>query len=128
LRREDVRDLALPHAPGQRSERTVGRGVAIADCDGESRQCDAEFGCDDVHDAVADLADIEHGNAVLRRAFAQCDDERVLQLLWIRVARVGRDRVIGGGKGQLRMCDLRPRFASVVNAWPLKSGTTWRSM
>ena len=53
---EHVLDLARADAEGERAERAVGRGVAVAAHDGHARLGEALLGADDVHDALAGVA------------------------------------------------------------------------
>ena len=56
LRGEHVLDLARADAEGQRAERAVGRGVAVAAHDRHARLGEALLGADDVHDALVGVA------------------------------------------------------------------------
>ena len=55
LRREHVLDLGGADAVGQRAERAVRRGVAVAANERHARQREALLGADDVADALADV-------------------------------------------------------------------------
>ena len=73
LRREHVLDLGRPDAEGERAERTVRRGVAVAADDRQARLREAELRPDHVDDALAPAA---------RRV------ERDAELLAVRAQRV----------------------------------------
>jgi hypothetical protein len=53
LRRQHMLDLGGADAEGQRAERAMGRGVAVAADDGGAGQREALLGADDVDDALA---------------------------------------------------------------------------
>ena len=70
---EDHFDLRRPHAERHGAQRPVRRGVAVAADDGHARLGEAQFGTDDVHDALpgvahAEMLDAEPG-AVGRQRF-----------------------------------------------------------
>ena len=62
---QHVLDLAGADAEGQRTERAVGRGVAVAADDGHARLGPALLGPDDVDDALVGVAHREAGDAEL---------------------------------------------------------------
>ena len=68
---EDVLDLARADAEGERAERAVGRGVAVAAHDRHAGQRAALLGPDDVDDALAGVAHREVRDAELGRVLAQ---------------------------------------------------------
>ena len=133
LRREHVAHLRGADAEGDRAERAVRRGVAVAARDRHARLRQAELGADHVHDALALAAEAEERDAVL----AAVALERRHHLLGQRVEerpRAGRGRhdVIDGREGALGERDARARGArsmskacGLVTSWmrwsPMKS-------
>ena len=65
---EHVRRLAGADAPGERPQPAVRAGVAVGAHDQHPGLGDAELGADDVDDALAGLADVEHLDAGRRAA------------------------------------------------------------
>src|SRR5206468_869679 len=65
LRGEYVFHFAGPDAEGERAERAVRAGVAIAADDGETGLREAEFRPDHVDDALSSVVNIVEGNAEL---------------------------------------------------------------
>ena len=65
LGRHHVLDLGGADAEGQRAERAMGRGVAVAADDGRAGQGEAQLRADDVDDALAHVEDREVGHAEL---------------------------------------------------------------
>ena len=63
LRGQHMLDLAGADAESQRAERAVGRGMAVAADDGGARQSETLLRPNDVHDALADIVDLEIGHA-----------------------------------------------------------------
>ncbi len=66
---EDVLDLAGADAEGQRAERAVGAGVAVAADDRHAGLGDAELRADDVDDALAGVAHGVQADAELARSW-----------------------------------------------------------
>ena len=71
LGRQNVLDLAGADAEGQRPERAVGRGVAVAAHDRHARQGAALLGSDDVDDSLPGIAHREVDDAELLGVLAQ---------------------------------------------------------
>ena len=65
LGRQDVLDLAGADAEGQRAERAVGAGVAVAADDGHARLGQAQFRADDVDDALPPGVEVVERDAEL---------------------------------------------------------------
>ena len=70
LRRQDVLYLAGADAEGERPERPVRRGVAVAANDGGAGKGEPLFGADDVDDALAQIGDGEIGDAEFGAIFS----------------------------------------------------------
>ena len=89
LRGQHVFDFAGADAEGQRAERAVRGGVAVAADDGLSRLRDAEFGADDVHDALIAAEHIEETDAGFRQLRSRASN-------WPRASasRIGRSRFL----------------------------------
>ena len=98
---EHVLDLAGADAEGERAERAVGGGVAVAAHDRHARQGAALLGADDVHDALAGIAHREVGDAELGGVLAQH-----LDLAWPRSGRRSAGRCARSGR-------CGPRWRSV---------------
>jgi len=71
LGREHVLDLGRADTERERGERAVGRRVRIATDDGHAGQTPALLGTGDVHDALANVADVMMGDAVARAVLGQ---------------------------------------------------------
>ena len=130
LRGQHVFDFAGADAEGQRPESAVRGGVAVAADDGHARLRDAEFGADDVDDALLRVVQIVNANAEflqLLRSVSICCLEigsaigrrrSVVGTLWSGVA------TVNSGRRTLRPASRRPS-----NAWALvTSWTRCRSM
>ena len=63
LRRQHMRQLARSDAEGERAQPAMGAGMAVAADDQAARQAQAQFGPDDMNDALAGLVDIEQPDA-----------------------------------------------------------------
>src|SRR5262249_46112678 len=98
---QDVGELAATDPPGQCPQRADGAAVAVAAAQGEPGQRDPELGRDHMHDAVARLADLQHGYAEIARLFAQVGDERVGEPARVVARRIGGDRMIGHREHEL---------------------------
>lgn len=72
LRGQNVFDLGCADAVGQRAERTVGRGVAIAAHNGHARQGPALFGADDMHDPLPHVGHRVIVDAEILGVFIKC--------------------------------------------------------
>ena len=103
LRGQDVQQLALPDAPGQGAERSVGACMAVADGHGQAWQDQALLRSDHMDDAMTGFTDFEVAHAMTLRVFSQRDDMRIEALQRIMATRIGGHRVIRGREGQLRM-------------------------
>ena len=106
---EDVLDLARADAEGERSERAVRRGVAVAADDRHARLGDAQLGADDVHDALVLAAEREERHAELLAVGLERLDLDAAELVLDAVGghrAVGRDVVVGGGERAVRAADL----------------------
>ena len=87
-------DFGSTDAVGERAERAVGRGVAVAAHDRGARQGEALLGPDDVHDALAAVELVEILDAELARVLGERDDlHRALGIL-VRLAAVGGRNVV----------------------------------
>ena len=76
LRGQHVLDLAGADAEGERAERAVRGGVAVAADDRHARLGQAQLGTDDVHDALLGRAEVEQADAELAAVAAQHFDLR----------------------------------------------------
>src|SRR5579872_2444954 len=98
LRRQHVLDFGGADAKGQRAERAVRRGVAVAANDGHARLGHALFGADDVDDALADVVDA----VILDAEFLDVAFERfdlLARFRFLDAARtVGRRHVVVGDR------------------------------
>ena len=95
LGRQHVADFRAADAEGERAERPVGAGVAVAAHDGHARPARAELGTDDVHDPAPRVAHAEQLDPKFRRV--------VLELPNLPGGRVHLDRyvaenLVGGGR------------------------------
>ena len=128
---QHVLDLARADAEGERPERAVRGGVAVAADDGHARQRAALLGPDDVDDALAGVAhrvvrDAELGGVLAqhldlagrdrdRRSAGRC---RAVGTLWSSVA------TVSSGRRTRRPVSRSPSNAcGLVTSW-----TRWRSM
>ncbi len=75
LRGQHVLDLRRADAPRQRAERAERGRVAVAAHQRTAGKRDPELGGDDVHDALARIADVEERDAVVGAVAAQEPDE-----------------------------------------------------
>ena len=128
---EDVLDLAGADAEGQRAERAVGGGVAVAAHDRHARLGEALLGADDVDDALVRVAHRVEGDAELGAVGGQhlhllgrdgvgdrLVDARWSGTLWSMVATVRSGRRT-----------VRPASRSPSKAWgEVTSWTRCRSM
>ena len=68
---QHVLDFGGANAEGQRAERAMGAGVAVAAYDGHARLGQSEFRTDDVHDALVGRIHVEQRNAEIFAIFLQ---------------------------------------------------------
>ena len=112
---EHVLDLAGADAEGQRAERAVGGGVAVAAHDGHAGQRAALLGGDDVDDALAGVAHREVGDAELGGVLAQHLDLAGRDRVGDRLVDVGRgDVVVLGGDREVGAADRAAGEAQAV--------------
>jgi hypothetical protein len=101
LRGEHVLDLARADPEGQRAERAVRGGVAVATDDRHARLRDAQLGADDVDDALALGAQrVERDGELLAVSLERLDLDAAELVLdeRDRGRAVGRHVVVGGGQ------------------------------
>jgi hypothetical protein len=97
---EHVLDLRGADAEGQRAERAVRRGVAVAADDGHARQGQALLRADHVHDAAAGVVHVEIGHAEIGDVLLERLDLDARFLIHAALAdRRGRRVVVGDGDG-----------------------------
>ena len=112
---EHVLDLAGADAEGQRAERAVGGGVAVAADDGHARLGQALLGADDVDDALAGVAHRVLGDAELGAVGPQHLDLLARDRIGDRLVDVGgRDVVVLGGDGEVGAADRAAGQAEAV--------------
>ncbi len=109
LRGEHVLDFAGADAEGERAERAVRGGVAVAANDRQSRLRDAEFRADDMHDALIAAVHVEQIHA----GFPAVARERLELAGGVGIqdrqhAVLGGDRVVHHREGQLRPAHFAP--------------------
>ena len=108
-------DAGGPNASCPRSERAVGRGMAVAADDGHARQGEAEFRADDVDDALVGRVHIEQGNAKLAAIFLQRFDLfRRYRVGDGQAARSGRDVMVDGRDRAQRLAETASIDAQTV--------------
>ena len=109
LRGQDVLDFAGADAEGQCAERAVRGGMAVAANDGQAGLRDAQFGPDDVDDALVAAGHVEQGNAVPGAVLGQGFNLQPRILVEHgQVAVLGGYRMVHDGKGQVGPADLTP--------------------
>jgi hypothetical protein len=112
---QHVLDLAGADAEGQRAERAMGRGVAVAADDGRARLGEAELRADDVHDALVAVAHRGEPDAELGGVLAQRLDLGAADRVGDRREDVQRrDVVVLGGHRQVGTADLAAGRAQAV--------------
>ena len=109
LRREHVADLRGPDPEGDRAERAVSGGVAVAARDGHPGLGEAELRPDHVHDALRAAAQVEQRNP----RFPGVPLERREHVLRHPIAErpplvAGRDDVVDGRDGAIGIPHLQP--------------------
>ncbi len=117
LRGEHVREFAGADAPGERAERAVGAGMAVAADQQRAGQREAEFGPDDVHDALAVLADVVDLDARLLALDAEGIDHLVGPGRSAAPgAGHGRDHVVHRADGEARAARADAAFLQLLLA------------
>ncbi len=94
LRGEHVLDLARADAEGQRAERAVGRGVAVAADDGHAWLRVSLLGADNVDDALPRVMDVVKLDAELATVIPQGFDLLLRDEINNRQAAIGRRHVV----------------------------------
>ncbi len=112
LRGEHVLDLAGADAEGERAERAVGGGMAVAAHDGHAGLGEAQLGSDDVHDTLFGRAEVEQAHAELAAVAAHHFNLRRRIGVGDRLGTVGgRHVVILGAEGAVERAHLAPAVA-----------------
>ena len=112
LGREDHLDLARADPEGERPERAVGGGVAVAAHDRHARLGQAELRPDDVDDALVRAAEAVERDPELGAVRGELLDLGGRHLVEDRqVAGVGRDRVVGRGDRLVRAAHAEAALA-----------------
>ncbi len=107
LGRQHMLDLGGADAEGQRSQRAVRRGVAVAAHDGHAGLAQPLLRPDDVDDALIDAVDREIGHAELDDiALQRVDLQLRFRLVDAGGAVAGRDVVVGDGDRRVRPAHL----------------------
>ena len=115
LRHQNVRHLGRADAEGVSAEGAVGRGVAVAADDEQAGQCEALFRADDVHDALARIAQAEKADAIFGSVGLEIGDHRRDRRIGNRaVAGVRRNVVIGDAEGESRLGHRPPAFLQLA--------------
>ena len=110
LGRQHMLDFGGADAEGQRAERAMGGGVAVAADDGGAGQGPALFRPDDVHDALADIVHGEIFDAEIAGVLLQGLDLRAaFRIGDALVAVLGGHIVVGHRQGQFRAAHLAAR-------------------
>ncbi len=112
LRGEHVLDLGNPDAEGERAERAVGRGVAVAAHHQRAGEDEPQLRPDDVHHALPPVAHRINVDALLGAVFLDVGDHppRVVVLVGDAVrARRGRHHVVRDADGEIGPINLAPR-------------------
>ena len=106
---ERMHQLRGADAKSERTHAAMGAGVAVAADQRRAGQGERQLRADDVHDAVAILAEVEQADAVLGRGGAHVADQRLAgRKGLLGAARCCRDGVVGRAVDQPR---LRRRIA-----------------
>ncbi len=118
LRGEDVLHFAGADAEGQRAERAVRGGVAVAADDGHAGLRDAQLRPDDVHDALMFTAQTVQVNAEVGAVFFEEFDLLAAHLVGkiearelIAVERQRGDRMIDSAHGSIGAADFQAACA-----------------
>ena len=115
LGRQHVLDLGGADAEGERAERAVRRGVAVAAHDRRAGQGEALLGADDVDDALADVLDVEQGDAEVPAVLLQGLDLDARGLVGDALGAVGGRHVVVGHRE--RRIDAAHRAAALAQAF-----------
>src|SRR5713101_4619230 len=108
-------DFAGADAKGERSERAVGAGMAVAADDGHARACQAQLGPDDVDDALLVRVDVEKLNLTISTVGAQNIDLFSGDRVSNRQGAIGRrDVVIDGCESQVGPAHAAVRRAQTI--------------
>ena len=105
LRRQHMRQLARPDAERQRAQPAMGAGVAVAADDQAAGKAEAEFGSDDMDDALPGLVDIEHLDAAGRGLDPQRRQQFLPDLAGAGPAARRRNGMVRRREGQFRIMD-----------------------
>ena len=115
LRGQHVLHFAGADAEGQRAERAVRGGVAVAADDGHAGLRESQLGADDVHDALAVAVDAQAADAEigavgfeLRELFGGDRIDNGQRAVG------GGDAVVGGGDGEIGAADLETALAQSI--------------
>ncbi len=115
LRGQHVLDFRGADAEGERAERAVGGGVAVAADNGHARQADAQLRADDMHDALADVEDRDVGDPERGHVALQGFDlDAAVLLLDAGAAVGGGDVMVGDGNGRVRPPHLSAGHAQAI--------------
>ena len=116
LRRQHMGQLARSDAEGQRAQPAMGAGMAVAADDQATGQAEAEFGSDDMDDALAGLVDIEHLDAAGRGFDPQRRQQLLPDLDGAGAAMRGRNRVVRRREGQFGIMNRKVAALEVEQA------------
>ena len=105
LRRQHMRQFARADAERQRAEPAMGAGMAVAADDQAAGKAQAQFGPDDMDDALPGLVDVEQLDAAGRGLDPQRRQQFQPDLAGAGAARRRRDRVVRRREGQFRIVD-----------------------
>src|SRR5690242_12229683 len=94
----------------------MGAGVAVPANNQTPRQTQAQFGPDDVDDALSDLTDVEHPDATCGRLGSQGGQEFLPDLDRPCPCGAGRDGVIRSGERQLGAVNRKAAAPEVQQA------------
>ena len=111
LCREDVRQLTCANSPCECAQCAIRGRVAVGATQCESGEGDPEFWRDDMHDAGAKLARLEHGHAEMLRLLSQVSNKWIVARMRIVAAGIGRDRMIGDAKHQFGIVQRQAALA-----------------
>ena len=95
---QHVLDLGGADAEGERAERAMRRGMGVAADDGHAGQGEALLGADDVHDALANVVDVEQRDAELAAVLLQGLDLDARLLFGDALRTIGGRHVVVGDR------------------------------